>query len=133
VRDLAALEALNVPVYAIGVSAIPPGRRGPGRVGLPIVCGGRPVASGDVIVADRDGVAVGPRERIAETLERLERVRLRKLRCSNASAPERSSFPSIRRRRLRRVTSKVRFSRGLGLEHRQVIDFPMIGLRVSYF
>ncbi len=75
VRDLAALEALNVPVYAMGVSAIPPGRRGPGAVGLPIVCGGRPIASGDVIVADRDGVAVVPRERIAETLERLELVR----------------------------------------------------------
>ena len=75
VRDLAALEALNVPVYAMGVSAIPPGRRGPGTVGLPIVCGGRPIASGDVIVADHDGVAVVPRERIAETLERLARVR----------------------------------------------------------
>jgi 4-hydroxy-4-methyl-2-oxoglutarate aldolase len=76
VRDLAALETLNVPVYAMGVSAIPPGRRGPGTVGLPIVCGGRPIASGDVIVADRDGVAVVPRERIEETLERLERVRV---------------------------------------------------------
>src|SRR5208337_513930 len=72
-RNLAAVEALNVPVYAMGVSAIPPGRRGPGTVGLPIVCGGRPIASGDVIVADRDGVAVVPRERIAETLERLAR------------------------------------------------------------
>jgi 4-hydroxy-4-methyl-2-oxoglutarate aldolase len=75
VRDLAGLEALNVPVYAMGVSANAPGRRGPGAVGLPIVCGGRAIASGDVIVADRDGVAVVPRDRIAETLERLARVK----------------------------------------------------------
>ena len=75
VRDLAGLEALDVPIFAMGVSATPPGRRGPGTVGLPIVCGGRAIASGDVIVADSDGVAVVPRDRIAETLERLERVR----------------------------------------------------------
>jgi 4-hydroxy-4-methyl-2-oxoglutarate aldolase len=75
VRDLAALEALNMPIYAMGVNAIPPGRRGPGTVGLPIVCGGRLIASGDVIVADRDGVAVVPRDRIVETLENLRRVR----------------------------------------------------------
>ncbi len=75
-RDLAGLEALGVPVFAMGVSAYPPGRRGPGTVGLPIVCGGRAIASGDVIVADRDGVAVIPRGRIAETLERLERVKI---------------------------------------------------------
>ena len=80
VRDLAALEALSVPVYAMGLSAAPPGRRGPGTVGLPIVCGGRPIASGDVIVADRDGVAVVPRDRIAKTLERLERVRVAEAR-----------------------------------------------------
>ena len=80
VRDIAALEALNVPVFAIGVCAVPPGRRGPGTVGLPIVCGGRPISSGDVIVADRDGVAVVPRERLAETIERLERVRIAEAR-----------------------------------------------------
>jgi regulator of RNase E activity RraA len=80
VRDVVALEALNVPVYAMGVSANPPGRRGPGTVGLPIVCGGRPIASGDVIVADRDGVAVVPRERLAETVEQLGRVRASELK-----------------------------------------------------
>jgi 4-hydroxy-4-methyl-2-oxoglutarate aldolase len=74
VRDLDGLEALSMPIYALGLSPLSPGRRGPGAVGLPIVCGGRAVASGDVIVGDRDGVVVVPRDRIAETLERLDAV-----------------------------------------------------------
>ncbi len=75
VRDLADLEELNMPVYAMGVSPNSPGKRGPGAVGLPIVCGGRAVSSGDVIVGDRDGVVVVPRARLAETLANLEQVR----------------------------------------------------------
>ncbi len=75
VRDLADLEALGMPVYAMGLTPNSPGRRGPGSVGLPIVCGGRAIASGDVIVGDRDGVVVVPRALLAETLVRLDRVK----------------------------------------------------------
>ncbi len=75
VRDLADLEALNLPVYAMGVTANSPGRRGPGTVGLPIVCGGLAVATGDVVVGDRDGVVVVPRARLAETLANLAQVK----------------------------------------------------------
>jgi regulator of RNase E activity RraA len=35
---------------------------------IPIVCDGVPVAAGDVIVADEDGVVVVPRARAAEIL-----------------------------------------------------------------
>ena len=65
----------ELPVFATGVSPNSPDVRGPGSVGLPIVCGGRAVASGDVIVADRDGVVVVPSGRIEATLLHLERVR----------------------------------------------------------
>jgi 4-hydroxy-4-methyl-2-oxoglutarate aldolase len=75
VRDLDDLEALGLPIYAMGVIPNSPGRRGPGTVGLPIICGGLPVASGDVIVGDRDGVVVIPRARLATTLANLERVK----------------------------------------------------------
>ncbi len=75
VRDVADIEALGMPVFAMGVTPNSPGRRGPGTVGLPIVCGGRPIASGDVIVADRDGVVSVPRALIGETLARLEWVK----------------------------------------------------------
>jgi 4-hydroxy-4-methyl-2-oxoglutarate aldolase len=75
VRDLVDLEALGMPVFAMGVTPNSPGRRGPGTVGLPIVCGGRAIASGDIIVADRDGVVSVPRAQIRETLANLERVK----------------------------------------------------------
>ena len=74
VRDLADLEALNLPVYAMGVTPNSPGKRGPGTVGLPIVCGGCAVASGDVVIGDRDGVVVVPRARLSETVARLAEV-----------------------------------------------------------
>jgi 4-hydroxy-4-methyl-2-oxoglutarate aldolase len=75
VRDLADLETLSLPVYAMGVSPNSPGRRGPGTVGLPIVCGGSTVATGDIVVGDRDGVVVVPRARLAETLANLSQVK----------------------------------------------------------
>ena len=75
VRDLDDLETIGLPVYAMGVTPNSPQRRGPGTVGLPIVCGGVAVASGDVVVGDRDGVVVVPRARIAATLESLEQVK----------------------------------------------------------
>ena len=93
VRDVADLEALGMPVYAMGLTPNSPGRRGPGSVGLPIVCGGRAIASGDVIVADRDGVVAVPRALLAETLVRLDRVKaaeaamLERVRCGARELP----------------------------------------------
>ena len=44
-------------------------------MGLPVVCGGMPVASGDIVVGDPDGVVIVPRAEIATVLARLEAVR----------------------------------------------------------
>jgi 4-hydroxy-4-methyl-2-oxoglutarate aldolase len=75
VRDLDDLETVGVPTFAMGVTPNSPQRRGPGSVGLPIVCGGVTVGSGDIVVGDRDGVVVVPRARIEETLKSLDRVK----------------------------------------------------------
>jgi 4-hydroxy-4-methyl-2-oxoglutarate aldolase len=75
VRDLDDLETIGLPIYAMGVTPNSPQRRGPGTVGAPVVCGGVVVASGDVVVGDRDGVVVVPRARISATLESLELVK----------------------------------------------------------
>ena len=75
VRDLDDLETVGLPIYAAGVTPNSPQRRGPGSVGLPVVCGGVSIASGDVVVGDRDGVVVVPRARISATLEALEHVK----------------------------------------------------------
>lgn len=66
VRDADALEAMKLPVYARGLSAIGCNKDGGGEVGSIIACGGVAVRSGDVIVADRDGVAVVPLEDAAD-------------------------------------------------------------------
>jgi RraA family protein len=70
VRDVAGIEATGMPVFARGVTPIGPLHRGPGEVNFPIQCGGVVVSPGDVIVADRDGVVVIPREYAPELLER---------------------------------------------------------------
>jgi len=75
VRDFEDLEKVGVPTFAMGLTPNSPQRRGPGSVGLPIVCGGVTVASGDVVVGDRDGVVVVPRTRFDETLGNLDRVK----------------------------------------------------------
>lgn len=60
VRDGDALQALGLPVYARRLSPSGCNKDGGGEVGTIIACGGVAVRSGDVIVADRDGVTVVP-------------------------------------------------------------------------
>lgn len=75
VRDIIDLEQLGLPVFAAGITPNSPGRRGPGRVGLPIVCGGGTIASGDLVVGDRDGVVIVPAGELAAAADRLQRVK----------------------------------------------------------
>src|SRR3984957_15894651 len=58
VRDLDDLETVGLPSFAMGVTPNSPQRRGPGSVGLPIVCGGVAGASGAVVGGGRAGVVV---------------------------------------------------------------------------
>jgi regulator of RNase E activity RraA len=60
VRDVEAFQALGLPVYARGISPNGCNKDGAGEVGTIIACGGVAVRPGDVIVADRDGIAVVP-------------------------------------------------------------------------
>ena len=74
-RDETDIEALGFPCYAMGVTPNSPARNGPGTVGLPVQCGGLQVATGDLVIGDRDGVVVVPQAMIAETVHRLAAVR----------------------------------------------------------
>lgn len=60
VRDAEALQRLKLPVYARGLCSNGCNKDGAGEVGTVIACGGVAVRSGDIIIADRDGVAVVP-------------------------------------------------------------------------
>src|ERR1700722_16729955 len=50
VRDLDDLETVGVPTFSMGVTPNSPQRRGPGSVGLAIVCGGVSVGPGEWLV-----------------------------------------------------------------------------------
>lgn len=75
VRDLAGMRRVGLPAFCVGVTPNSPHRSGPGTVGFPITLGGQPVCSGDVVIADQDGVVVIAQCRIDEVLEKLDAIR----------------------------------------------------------
>ncbi|MEZ5651104.1 MAG: 4-hydroxy-4-methyl-2-oxoglutarate aldolase [Burkholderiaceae bacterium] len=75
VRDTRGIREVGLPCFALGVSPNSPARNGPGTVGAPVVIGGVAIASGDIVVADEDGVVIVPRARVAATIARLADVR----------------------------------------------------------
>ena len=66
VRDASALEKMRLPIYARGLCPNSCNKDGPGETGTAIACGGVAVRSGDIIIADADGVTVVPLEDAAE-------------------------------------------------------------------
>jgi len=75
VRDLPGIRMVGLPCYCVGVTPNSPARSGPGAVGHDIVLGGQLVTSGDVVVADQDGVVVIPKARLEEVIARLPAIR----------------------------------------------------------
>ena len=69
VRDLEDIQNGSLPVYGKAVSPLGPYRQGPGEMNVPVVCGGQVVMPGDILVGDRDGIVVIPRQEAAELLE----------------------------------------------------------------
>ncbi len=74
-RDGAGLRDMGLPVFARGITPNSCVRSGPGAVGLPVVVGGRAIASGDLVLADEDGVVTVPLAELAAVAARLEEVR----------------------------------------------------------
>ena len=69
VRDLRQLRELGFPVFAAGVS--PYDTKGRAEViahDVPVVCGGVPVCTGDLVVGDDDGVVIVPSGLVADVL-----------------------------------------------------------------
>jgi regulator of RNase E activity RraA len=76
-RDVAGINQVGLPVFARAVTANSPQKNGPGMVGAEISIGGVVIRSGDIIVGDRDGLAVLPQEKIDDALEGLQAVRVK--------------------------------------------------------
>jgi len=67
-RDLDAIETLDFPVYALGITPQGPYKNGPGEINVPVCCGGRVICPGDILVGDRDGIVIIPPEFAADIL-----------------------------------------------------------------
>ena len=74
VRDIDGIDEVGMPVFARGLSPNSPFKDGPGEIGLSVVIGGLTIHSGDIIVADKNGVVIVPRERRARSSPGLKDV-----------------------------------------------------------
>lgn len=74
VRDYAGIVRVGLPVWCTGLTPASPYAKGPGRIGYPVQIGGQQVDTGDMVVADRDGVVIVPFARIDEVIEMLAKV-----------------------------------------------------------
>jgi regulator of RNase E activity RraA len=68
VRDSLEIDEMDFPVFSVGTNPNGPTKNVPGRIGHAINCGGVNVRSGDLVLADADGVVVIERERVEALL-----------------------------------------------------------------
>lgn len=68
VRDAQAIVDAGFPVWCRGLSIKGTAKNQPGRVNVPITIGDVVIQAGDIVVADRDGIAVVPADRIHAVL-----------------------------------------------------------------
>jgi regulator of RNase E activity RraA len=66
VRDIAEIRENQFPVFARGVFPVPGNKTFISPLETPIICGGVNVESGDIIVADEEGIVVIPKQRSEE-------------------------------------------------------------------
>ena len=73
-RDLDGIIETGLDCFCTGLNPNSPFNSGPAKIGFPINIGGTTVSSGDIIVADSDGVTVVPFDKIDEILKKLDRI-----------------------------------------------------------
>lgn len=69
IRDVGEAKEINFPVFARGVFPKPGGKTDDGESQVEITCGGVTVNTGDLIIADEEGIVVIPQAQIESTLE----------------------------------------------------------------
>ena len=69
VRDVAAIQAGDWPVYAAGISHRGPYKDGPGEINVPIAIEGMVIEPGDLIIGDEDGLLCVPYDQVDAVYE----------------------------------------------------------------
>lgn len=75
VRDYTGIVSVGLPVWCTGLTPGSPFMNGPGTVGFPVQLGGQQIATGDMVVADRDGVVVVPFDKLDAVIDALARIK----------------------------------------------------------
>ena len=94
IRDVDDLTRLAFPAFSRTVCAGGCDKDGPGEINVPISCGGAVVSPGDIVVGDRDGLAIVPYAHAAEVLELVtqllerERARIAEIRAGTLFRPD---------------------------------------------
>ncbi|MBD1390484.1 RraA family protein [Neiella sp. HB171785] len=70
IRDLVEITDMAFPVYAKGVFPVPGKKQQFFELAQPITCGGVQIATGDIMVADCEGIAAIPKDIATETLQK---------------------------------------------------------------
>ena len=73
-RDLDGIIETGLSCFCTGLNPNSPYNSGPAKIGYPTEIGGKTIHSGDIIVADSDGVTVVPFNKIDEVIEKLDRI-----------------------------------------------------------
>lgn len=95
VRDRPGIREAGVPCYARGTSASSAYSIGAGEVGLPIAIGATTIESGDIVVADCEGVVIIPQKSIPDVLAALVKVKANEKRLDREVAEGATGFPWV--------------------------------------
>ena len=83
-RDVDAMSQLtDFPIYARGITPDGPYKNGPGEINTPIVCGGRLVNPGFIVIGDEDGVIFINPSDAPELLEKVNKLHENEIRIIN--------------------------------------------------
>lgn len=72
IRDETAVRALEFPVFVTGITPAAGVKNGGGKVNVPITIGATTIQPGDIVVGDRDGVVIVPKEVAEEVAARAQ-------------------------------------------------------------
>ena len=73
-RDLEGIIETGLSCFCTGLNPNSPYNSGPAKIGYPTEIGNKTIHSGDIIVADSDGVTVVPFNKIDEVIEKVDRI-----------------------------------------------------------